>query len=73
MNHSFNWTTIQYINYDASRFEYSSGGCDTGISTIDEIEDDLSTSTNEFQFTLEQSSAYNENIALEFNTNLTYY
>ena len=44
----------------------------TGISTIDEIEDDLSTSTNEFQFTLEQSSAYNESIALEFNTNLTY-
>ena len=53
-------------------FEYSSEALDTGISTIDEIEDDLSTSTNEFQFTLEQSSAYNESIALEFNTNLTY-
>ena len=53
-------------------FEYSSEVLDTGISTIDEIEDDLSTSTNEFQFTLEQSSAYNESIALEFNTNLTY-
>ena len=53
-------------------FEYDSEALDTGISTIDEIEDDLSTSTNEFQFTLEQSSAYNESIALEFNTNLTY-
>ena len=53
-------------------FEYSSEALDTGISTIDAIEDDLSTSTNEFQFTLEQSSAYNESIALEFNTNLTY-
>ena len=49
-------------------FEYSSEALDTGISTIDEIEDDLSTSTNEFQFTLEQSSTYNENIQLEFNT-----
>ena len=53
-------------------FEYSSEALDTGISTIDAIEDDISTSTNEFQFTLEQSSAYNESIALEFNTNLTY-
>ena len=53
-------------------FEYSSEALDTGISTIDEIEDDLSTSTNEFPFTLEQSSTYNESIALEFNTNLTY-
>ena len=49
-------------------FEYSSEALDTGISTIDAIEDDLSTSTNEFQFTLEQSSTYNENIQLEFNT-----
>ena len=53
-------------------FEYSSEALDPGISTIDEIEDDLSTNTLEFQFTLEQSSAYNESIALEFNTNLTY-
>ena len=34
-------------------FEYSQEALDTGISTIDAIEDDLSTSTNEFQFTLE--------------------
>ena len=53
-------------------FEYSSEALDTGISTIDEIEDDLSTDTLAFQFTLEQSSAYNESIALEFATNQTY-
>ena len=49
-------------------FEYSSEALDTGISTIDAIEDDLSTDTSLFQFTLEQSSTYNENIQLEFNT-----
>ena len=49
-------------------FEYSSEALDTGISTIDAIEDDLSTDTSIFQFTLEQSSTYNENIQLEFNT-----
>ena len=53
-------------------FEYSSEALDTGISTIDAIEDDLSTDTSIFQFTLEQSSSYNESIALEFNTNKTY-
>ena len=46
-------------------FEYSSEALDTGITTIDAIEDDLSTSTMEFQFTLEQSSAVNENLRLE--------
>ncbi len=49
-------------------FEYSQEALDTGITTIDAIEDDLSTDTSIFQFTLEQSSAYNENIQLEFNT-----
>ncbi len=53
-------------------FEYSSEALDTGISTIDVIETDLTTNTREHQFTLEQTSAYNESIALEFNTNLTY-
>ena len=53
-------------------FEYSSEALDTGITTIDAIEDDLSTDTSIFQFTLEQSSSYNESIALEFNTNKTY-
>ena len=46
-------------------FEYSQEALDTGITTIDEIEDDLSTNTMEFQFTLEQSSAVNENLRLE--------
>ena len=53
-------------------FEYSSEVLDTGITTIDAIETDLTTDTREHQFTLEQTSAYNESIALEFNTNLTY-
>ena len=53
-------------------FEYSSEAIDTGITTIDTIETDLTTDTREHQFTLEQTSAYNESIALEFNTNLTY-
>ena len=53
-------------------FEYSSEALDTGITTIDAIEDDLSTDTSLFQFSLEQTSSYNESIALEFNTNKTY-
>ena len=53
-------------------FEYGSEVLDTGITTIDAIETDLTTDTREHQFTLEQTSAYNESIALEFNTNLTY-
>ena len=50
------------------QFEYSQERVDTGITEIDEIEDELSTSTSEYQFTLEQSSAVNENIRLEFYT-----
>ena len=42
------------------------------ITTIDAIETDLTTNTREHQFTLEQTTAYNESIALEFNTNFTY-
>ena len=53
-------------------FEYSSEALDTGITTIDAIETDLTTNTREHQFTLEQTTAYNESIALEFNTNFTY-
>jgi hypothetical protein len=53
-------------------FEYSSEALDTGITTIDAIETNLTTDTRAHQFTLEQTSAYNESIALEFNTNLTY-
>ena len=50
------------------QFEYSQEAIDTGITEIDVIESSLSTSTSEYQFTLEQSSAVNENIRLEFNT-----
>ena len=46
------------------QFEYSQEVLDTGISEIDEVEDDLSKSTSEYQFTLEQSSAVNEGIRI---------
>ena len=48
-----------------SQYEYSSEVLDTGIEAIDAIEDDLSVDTLAQQFTLEQSSAVNENIRLE--------
>ena len=48
-----------------SQYEYSSEVLDTGIEEIDAIEDDLSVDTLAEQFTLEQSSAVNENIRLE--------
>tara|TARA_R110001592_G_scaffold256270_1_gene519998 strand:- start:32 stop:526 length:495 start_codon:yes stop_codon:yes gene_type:complete len=54
------------------QFEYSSEAINTGIATIDAIETDLTTDTRTHQFTLEQTTAYNESIALEFNTNFTY-
>ena len=47
-------------------FEYSSEVLDTGIAAIDEIEDDLSRQALIYQFTLEQSSAVNEDIRLEW-------
>ena len=47
------------------QYEYSSEVLDTGIEAIDEIEDDNTTDTLAHQFTLEQSSAVNENIRLE--------
>jgi len=46
-------------------FEYSSEVLDTGITAIDEIEDNLSRQALIYQFTLEQSSAVNEDIRLE--------
>ena len=42
-------------------FDYSSEKLDTGVTAIDAIEDNLSTDTLLYQFTLEQSSAVNEN------------
>jgi hypothetical protein len=47
------------------QFEYSSEALDTGISTIDSIEDDLSVNTHDYQFTLEQSTAQNEEINIQ--------
>ena len=47
-------------------FEDSSEALDTGISAIDAIEDALSTQALIYQFTLEQSSAVNEDIRLEW-------
>ena len=46
------------------QFEYSQEVLDTGITEIDAVEGDLSTSTSEYQFTLEQSSAVNEGIRI---------
>ena len=47
-------------------FEYSSEALDTGITAIDALEDDLSRQALIYQFTLEQSSAVNEDIRLEW-------
>jgi hypothetical protein len=47
-------------------FEYSSEALDTGITAIDAIEDNLSRQALIYQFTLEQSSAVNEDIRLEW-------
>ena len=47
------------------QFEYGSDALDTGISTIDDIEDELSVNTHDYQFTLEQSSAQNEEINIQ--------
>ncbi len=48
------------------QYEYSGEVLDTGITTIDAIETDLSEDTSQYQFTLEQSSAVNEDIRLEY-------
>ena len=48
-----------------STFEYSSEQLDTGITAIDTIEDESSLDVLFYQITLEQSSDYNENMALE--------
>ena len=46
------------------QFEYSQEVIDTGIAENDEIEDDLSKNPLDSQFTLEQSSAVNENFRI---------
>ena len=52
-----------------SQFEYSQEAIDTGITEIDVIESELSTSTSEYQFTLEQSSTYNEGVMINDTVN----
>ena len=47
-------------------FEYSSEQLDTGITAIDAIEDALTTDTLGYQFTLQQTTAQNENFRLEW-------
>ena len=46
-------------------YEYSSEALDTGILDIDSIETDESKNTRDFQFTLEQSTAQNEEINIQ--------
>ena len=46
-------------------YEYSSEALDTGILDIDNIETDESKNTRDFQFTLEQSTAQNEEINIQ--------
>jgi hypothetical protein len=48
-----------------SLFEYSSEVLDTGIPAVDTIEDESSLDSLFYQFTLEQTADYNENMALE--------
>ena len=52
-----------------SQVEYSQEVIDTGITEIDVIESELSTSTSEYQFTLEQSSTYNEGLEINDTVN----
>tara|TARA_R110000737_G_scaffold60727_1_gene87559 strand:- start:294 stop:1310 length:1017 start_codon:yes stop_codon:yes gene_type:complete len=46
-------------------YEYSSEAIDTGILDIDSIEDTESQNTRDYQFTLEQSTAQNEEINIQ--------
>ena len=50
---------------NCKQFEYGSDALDTGISTIDSIEDAESRNTHDYQFTLEQSTAQNEEINIQ--------
>ena len=50
---------------NCKQFEYSSETLNTGITTIDSIEDSESRNTRDFEFTLEQSTAQNEEINIQ--------
>ena len=51
------------------QYEYSQEAIDTGITVLDNIESDLSPDTGEYQFTLEQSSTYNEGLEINDTVN----
>jgi len=51
------------------QFEYSQERIDTGITELDSIETNISTDTGEHQFTLEQSSTYNEGLEINDTVN----
>jgi len=51
------------------QYEYSQETIDTGITVLDNIETDLSADTGEYQFTLEQSSTYNEGLEINDTVN----
>ena len=51
------------------QYEYSQEAIDTGITVLDNIETDLSADTGQYQFTLEQSSTYNEGIEINDTVN----
>ena len=50
---------------NCKQYEYSSEALDTGITDIDSIEDSESRNTRDFEFTLEQSTAQNEEINIQ--------
>jgi hypothetical protein len=50
---------------NCKQFEYSSDSLDTGITDIDSIEDTESRNTRDYEFTLEQSTAQNEEINIQ--------
>ena len=53
------------------QFEYSQERIDTGVTVLDNVESELTLDTGEHQFTLEQSSAVNENIRILHTANET--
>ena len=50
---------------NCKQFAYGSDALDTGIAEIDSIEDALTRNSRDFEFTLEQSSAVNEDINIQ--------
>ena len=53
------------------QFEYSQERIDTGVTVLDNVESELTLDIGEHQFTLEQSSAVNENIRILHTANET--